>query len=44
MSIWAFATWAAIGVLVAGSVAVFLWFLADVRSVLGGKAQSGDEP
>lgn len=34
MSILAVATWTAIGVLVFGSIAVFIWFLKDARSVL----------
>jgi hypothetical protein len=31
MSLWEIGTWAAIAVLVFGAVAVFAWFLVDVR-------------
>lgn len=34
MSVLSIATWTAIGVLVVGSIAVFIWFLKDARAVL----------
>jgi hypothetical protein len=37
MSLLVLATWSAIVVLVAGSVAVFVWFLFDVGEVLHGE-------
>lgn len=32
--IWDFFTWVAIVVLIAGSLAVFIWFLRDVRKLV----------
>lgn len=43
MTLLALATWASIGVLVVGSVLVFAWFLADVRSVLHEEGPKGGE-
>lgn len=43
MTLLALATWAAIGVLVVGSVLVFAWFLMDVRSVLHEEAAPGEK-
>jgi hypothetical protein len=40
MSGWAVATWVAILVLVLGSLAVFAWFLRDLRRL----ARGGDRP
>ena len=37
MSLLALATWSAIVILLAGSVAVFVWFLFDVGDVLHGE-------
>jgi hypothetical protein len=37
------ATWASIGILVVGSLAVFLWFLKDAKSVLRGDQDDGEE-
>lgn len=42
MSLLALATWSAIGILVVGSVAVFVWFLFDVGEILHG--DRGDRP
>jgi hypothetical protein len=38
MTFLAFVTWLAIGVLIFGSSAVFIWFLFDVRKVIQGDA------
>lgn len=40
MSSLALATWAAVGVLVVGSVVVFVWFLADVAREVGRRGSS----
>ena len=40
MTLLAFVTWAAIGVLIFGSSAVFIWFLFDVRKVLEGEPRT----
>ncbi|HSM61348.1 MAG TPA: hypothetical protein VK849_11145 [Longimicrobiales bacterium] len=45
MSLLALATWTAVCVLVPGSLAVFVWFLADAEKVLHGPVgESGGEP
>lgn len=43
MTFLALATWTAIGVLVFGSVLVFVWFLFDARKILHGPP-SAEEP
>lgn len=42
MSLLALATWAAVCVLVLGSLAVFVWFLADAGKVLHGEGGQGE--
>jgi hypothetical protein len=44
MSGWAVATWVAILVLVLGSLAVFAWFVRDLRRLTRGGAWSAGPP
>lgn len=44
MRLFDLATWAAIVILVLGSLAVFAWFLKDAGKVLRGEGRGPEEP